>query len=123
IVERLDRHVPRAIALIVTVLAFAIAAAALWASVRHEVIQQADRIRNDAPRAARSLERRYEWADRADLSARVDDLIKRLETPSTEKEVTETAGTLFSYFVPGILTLFLMIYGPRMAAGGLAQIP
>jgi predicted PurR-regulated permease PerM len=123
LVERLDRHLPRAIALVVTVLGFALIAGVLWASVRYEVIGQAERIKKEGPPAAASLETKYSWAERADLTARVDDLIAKLETPSTRAEVTEAAGTVFAYFVPGILMLFFMIYGPRMVAGALAQIP
>lgn len=121
--QRLDRRLPRALALVVTVLGFALVAGALWAGARHQLIEETERIKVAAPAAATSLEGRYEWAQRADLAARVDDLIAAFDPPSGGDEAERVAGTAVAYFVPGILTLFLMVYGPRMVRGALAQVP
>jgi predicted PurR-regulated permease PerM len=122
-VERLSRHVPRFLALVVTLLAFAVVAAGLWAGARHLIIREADSLKARAPAAASRLEAKYSWATKADLTARVDDLVAHFDTPSTGTEVKQAAGTASAYFVPGILVLFLMVYGPRMVEGGLAQLP
>jgi predicted PurR-regulated permease PerM len=123
VVNRLDRHLPRVLALVVTVVGFAVISAGLWAGARATLVREAEHLKERAPAAASTLEKRYSWAERADLTGRVDALVAHIEKPSTGQRLGRAAGTASAYFVPGILVLFLMVYGPKMVAGGLAQLP
>jgi putative heme transporter len=123
LVDRLDRRLPRLLALVVTVVGFALATGVLWAGARHEILTSAERIQDEAPEVAADLEAEYRWAEQADLAARVDDLIAAFEPPSAGAQASEVAGTAFAYVVPTILTLFLIIYGPRMLEGALRLLP
>ena len=123
LVDRLDRRLPRLLALVVTVLGFALAAGVLWAGARHEILTEGERIQVEAPRVAADLEAEYRWAEQADLTSRVDDLLAAFEPPSAGAQASQVAGTAFAHVVPTILTLFLIIYGPRLVEGGLAQLP
>ena len=49
----------------------------------------------------------------------VDDLNERF---GARAEMRRAAGTAPTYVVTGVLMLFLLVYGPRFVAGGLAQI-
>lgn len=123
IVDRLGRHMPRFLALVLTIAALALLSAGLWAGARTAIVREADHLKQRAPAAATTLEQQYSWAKRADLTARVDALVAHLNKPSTGQQVGRAAGTASAYFVPGILVLFFLVYGPKMVAGGLAQLP
>jgi predicted PurR-regulated permease PerM len=122
VVHRLQRHMPRILALVITLVGFALLAGVLWAGTRHQIILGIKEIKVEAPKAAATFESKYGWAKDADVVARVNNLVSRISTPSTTSEVTNIVGTTTSYFVPGILTLFLMVYGAKMVAGALGQI-
>ena len=123
IVDRLGRHMPRFLALLLTVLTLALVSAGLWAGARSTIVREAEHLKQSAPTAAATLEREYSWARKADLTARVDSLVAHLNNPSTGQQVGRAAGTASAYFVPGILVLFMLVYGPKMVTGGLAQLP
>jgi predicted PurR-regulated permease PerM len=123
VVDRLARHMPRFLALVLTVLALAVISAGLWAGARSTIVREAEHLKERAPVAATTLEQKYSWAKQADLTGRVDSLVAHIQNPSTSQKVSRAAGTASAYFVPGILVLFLMVYGPKMVTGGLAQLP
>jgi predicted PurR-regulated permease PerM len=123
VVTRLSRHLPHFLALVLTVVGFALISAGLWAGARSTVVREAEHLKERAPTAAATLEKKYSWAERADLTGRVDALIAHMKKPSTGQQLGRAAGTASAYFVPGILVLFLMVYGPRMVSGGVAQLP
>ena len=119
IIAGLDRWLPRWIAIIISVIGVVVLAASLWGGSVASVRSSLDDLRREAPRAATSLEARYRIARDFRLSERVDDLIKNLETPSTRSTVGKAAGAASTYFVSGILMLFLLAYGTRITNGAL----
>ena len=123
LVDRLGRHMPRFLALVLTVAALALVSAGLWGGARATIVREAEHLKQSAPTAAATLEQKYSWAKKADLTGRVDSLVAHLNAPSTGQQVGRAAGTASAYFVPGILVLFMLVYGPKMVAGGLAQLP
>src|SRR5690606_9174894 len=88
-----------------------------------------DRFGEAAEDAARRLEARDDGvgqlANDVDASRRVGQFVEALEERTTggEEVLAQGAGSVPTYFVGGILTLFLMSYGPRMAASAVEQLP
>lgn len=126
-VNWLDRYLPRFLALLMTLLAFGLVFVGAWVGVRLNIGDELDRLKHDAPEAAGKLEAEHSWLADFELSRRVDDLIAEFDSStsssSSTAEVQRAAGAASSYFVSGIMTLFFMIFGPRIIGGGLAQLP
>lgn len=83
-----------------------------------------ERLQEVAPEAARDLERSErvgEVARDLRLAERVEAAVDRVRE-STQERARQAAFRAASYFVAAILTVFLLIYGPRMVDGALAQI-
>lgn len=118
----LDRKMPRWLALLITMLGSGLLTAVVWAGVIVNLADGFDVLKKEAPRAAASLERRYEVAKEFRLSERVDSLIEQFRASTTGGAMGRAVGAAGTYFVCGILTLFLMIYGPRMLAAMFRQI-
>lgn len=123
VVTRLSRHLPRLVALVATVLGAGLFAALLWAGVQQQIVNGLEELKAAAPEAAVTLEQRYGWAESADVTSRVDDLVARIDTPTDAEQAGRIVGTASSYFVPAILMLFLMVYGPSIVEGAIGQIP
>ncbi len=124
IIAVLDRFMPRALAVVLTFLGGFALVASLWAGVFADVRGEVDDLKRDAPRAAESIERRSELAREFELADRVRGVVDALDerVGGTEEVLVETAGTVPTYAVTGILTLFLLIYGRRYVDGGFARI-
>ena len=129
IVDRLDRRIPRLPAVIVALL---VTAAAIWGVVYiafDDLSSGVDRLGEAAEEAAAELEDRTdrvgEVARDVDASRRVEAFVDALDERVTGREevLATTAGTAPTYFVAGILTLFLMSYGPRLARSAVEQLP
>src|SRR5690606_18646656 len=88
-----------------------------------------DRLGEAAQAAAEDLEDRDDRIGRlagdVEASRRVDLFVDALDDRVTggDDVLTTTAGTAPTYFVGGILTLFLMSYGPRLAGAAVNQLP
>ena len=87
VVDRLARHMPRFLALVLTVVALAVISAGLWAGARSTIVREAENLKERAPVAATTLEGKYSWAKQADLTGRVDSLVAHIEKPSTGQRV------------------------------------
>jgi predicted PurR-regulated permease PerM len=129
IVDRLATRIRRVPAVILTLLVLAAGTVGLTYLVFDEVEGAIDRLQEAAPEAAESIEARDdrvgELAQDFGLVARVDSFVAALEERITggDDVLRSTAGTAPTYLVSGILTIFLMTYGPRIANGALAQDP
>jgi predicted PurR-regulated permease PerM len=123
IISLLDRVMPRALAVLGTVLAFVVLAGGVWVGVRATLHSEVDRLRVALPAAASDLEHRYNTAAEFHLAERTRAFVSSLdERFGTQAEVTKAAGTASTYVVTGVLMLFLVGYGPRFVAGALRQI-
>jgi predicted PurR-regulated permease PerM len=123
LISLLDRVMPRALAVIGTLLAFAILAGGAWVGVRATIISEVDRLRTALPAGASDLEQRYRAAADFHLAERTQSFVNSLdERFGTQAQVTAAAGTASTYIVAGVLMLFLVGYGPRYVSAALRQI-
>lgn len=127
VVDRLGHHVRRAPAVALTFIGVAAVAVGTTYLVFDDIEQALDRLQSVAPEAAAEIEDRRdglgEVARDGRLVQRVDSFVAVLEERMTggDEVLRTTAGSGPTYFVSAILTIFLLTYGPRIAAGALAQ--
>jgi predicted PurR-regulated permease PerM len=75
------------------------------------------------PAAAHELEQRYSAAANFHVAQRTQSFVNSLDDRfGARAQVTAAAGTASTYIVTGVLTLFLVIYGPRFVSAALRQI-
>lgn len=129
VIQLADRHMPRALAILVTfVLVILLAVGLTWlytSSVLHEVEVMQDR----APGIAQDIERRDDRigsvATEIGLADQVTELTRRLDerTGSGSDAVRGVALSAPAYFISMILTIFLLIFGPEIVKGFIRQLP
>jgi predicted PurR-regulated permease PerM len=128
LVQLLDRWLPRPLAFLGTFVAVLVAAVAIGYGIFGDLRTQVDRIREAAPDAAANIEERDdrigELARDIGLTDRVDAFVEALdERVGSGGEALASAALSFPpYFVSGILTIFLMIYGERIVRAGVDEI-
>lgn len=120
VVDLLDRRMPRWLALLLTMVGAGAATFVLWVGLVVNLDDGFDTLSSEAPKAAASLERRYEVAREFRLVERVDSLINSLRSQGGGA-VGRAASAAGTYLVCGILTLFFLVYGPRMLRALFAQ--
>ncbi|MGH9289446.1 MAG: AI-2E family transporter, partial [Acidimicrobiales bacterium] len=129
IVDILDRHIPRLAAVIVALVVVGGAAFAVTYIAFDDLADGLDRLGRAAEDAAAQLEDRDDsvgdLARDVDAARRVDLFVNTLDERVTggNEVLVSTAGTAPTYLVGGILTLFLMSYGPRLAQSAVSQLP
>jgi predicted PurR-regulated permease PerM len=129
IVNLLDRHIPRLAAVVVALLVAGAATFAVTYVAFDTLADGLDRLGRAAEDAAERLEARDDsvgdLARDVDASRRVDLFVDTLDERVTggDEVLVSTAGTAPTYLVGGILTLFLMSYGPRFAQSAVNQLP
>ncbi|HEX6237282.1 MAG TPA: AI-2E family transporter [Acidimicrobiales bacterium] len=132
IVDAMDRrapHVPRLLNVILALLVAGGATFGITYMAFDDLAAGIDRFGVAAEDAARRLEARDDGvgqlATDVDASRRVEQFVDALEERTTggEEVLVQGAGSAPTYFVGGILTLFLMSYGPRLAASAVEQLP
>jgi putative heme transporter len=129
IVDLLDRHIPRLAAVVVALVAFGGATFAVAYLAFDDLADGLDRLGRAAEDAAARLEERDDGvgdlARDVDAARRVDLFVDTLDERVTGggEVLVSTAGTAPTYLVGGILTLFLMSYGPRIAQSAVNQLP
>lgn len=127
--QRLDRFVPRALALLVVAVGPVLVLGFLVYRTYDDLDRQVDRAQQEAPEAARELERSSRFGDLArevDLSSRVDELVDGLPdrlrggTPAEALRSTATRGAAF--FATFVLMVFFLVSGPRGVKAAVAQV-
>lgn len=121
LVGALQRHIPRWLSILVVVLGFVALFVGVVVSLARELLDSIDVLEDAAPRAARALEERYDWAADVDVSARVESILDNWHDSVRESTVGQAVGTVPTYLVTGILMLFLLGYGRRYFIGFLRQ--
>ena len=82
-----------------------------------------EKLRTALPAAARELEQRLHAAADFHLAQRTQSFVTSLDDRfGVRAQVAAAAGTASTNVVTGVLTLFLVIYGPRFASAALRQI-
>lgn len=122
VVNALARHMPRIVALFATVLGIGAIIGVVWAFVRLQLLSELEYFVDEAPVVAGNLEDRVAVFEDLELKDRVTDIVSGIEVPSTSQRVGELAEVAMAYFVPGILMLFMLVFGPRMVDGAFNQI-
>ena len=129
IVDRLDRHLPRGLAIAIVCLGgLALVGGVTYRGI-DEVRRQADNLEEAAPAAARDLQRseRFgEFARQAQLEDKVqtfvDELPDRLRGGDTVDALRAAASRGAAFVATFVLMVFVLISGPRFIDSGLAQI-
>jgi putative heme transporter len=125
LVALVGRRLPRPAALVVTLLGAGGLIGVLVASVVGGISDQTTRLRRTLPEAALRLEGQTDRVGRAarefGLSARVRELVDalpdRLAGGSGADAVTTNAGRGVTVLAGAVLTMFLLLYGPRLTSG------
>lgn len=129
VVDALDQRLPR---LAAVVLALMVTAAAVWGVIYvafDDLGNGVEQLGDEAQAAADELEDRDDGVGQlardVDASRRVDLFVDALDERVTggDEVLATTAGTAPTYFLGGILVLFLLSYGPRLAQAAVEQIP
>ena len=130
VVERLRRWMPRGVAVLVVALVVLGGAGLAGYGVGASLVRQYEGLREAAPRAAERVERSDrlgEVARDAMLSQRVREFVdaipEKLRGGDTAEAVRAAATRGVAFVTTGILTLFLLLHGPRLLRGGVAQLP
>jgi predicted PurR-regulated permease PerM len=130
VVGLLARHLPRALALVVVLLVtFSIVGGIAYAVV-DDVTAQVTDLRRALPDAARDVERSDRFGETArdlHLAERarsfVDELPSRLRGGTVNEALRSAATRGVAVLVTTVLTVFFLVYGPRLVEGALRQVP
>lgn len=128
LVTWLGRWIPRVAAVLLTFVAIGLAAGALVFGTFDNLDREINSLQEAAPDATERLERRDDEVGSAmrdlELSDRVENFLAELDgrVGSGSDALAENALTVPVFFVNGILTIFLIIYGPGIVRGGLGLI-
>jgi predicted PurR-regulated permease PerM len=117
VVNIVDKFLPRALSVIVVVLAMLALIVVVVAGITRELLNSIDALQEAAPRAAQGLEDRYDWAVDVDVTERVSDFVDKLDDSVRTETINRTLGTLPTLLVTGVLMLFLLAYGRRYVLG------
>ena len=130
IVTRLQRHMRRGLAVGLVMVSIVGGAAAVVYSLVDEVRTQTRRLQEAAPERARQLERSKRFGELArdlDLEERtrrfVDDVPERLRGGTPAEAIRAAATRGVAYLATGVLTVFFLLHGPRIARSALDQVP
>jgi predicted PurR-regulated permease PerM len=128
-INRLSRWIPHALAIIVVMLLSLGLVVGIVYSGFDDLERQANRLERALPNAAHELEQSSEYGDFArafELEDRTNTFVKELPgrlAGGSGAEVVQSAATRGAAFlVTIILTLFMIVYGPRFVNSGLQQI-
>lgn len=125
IIDRLDRWLPRALGIILTLLISGAAVIGLWLAVTNEVQGQLAQLQVRLPAAAAELEERGgEDGVLAQLrfESLVGDLVDQTsERVAPEPSLEDAAGTAPAFIISGILVIFFLVWGPSMLDGAQKQ--
>lgn len=123
------RRLPRGLAVLVVAGGTAATVGVVAYGLVDALVTETARLQQEAPAAARRVEKSGRFADLATdvrLAERtgrfLEELPERLRG-GTPAEAVRAAGTrLVAYLATGVLSIFLLLHGPALAAGALRQI-
>jgi len=126
-VAALSRRIPRALALLVVIVVALVSVGSLAYATVDDVSREATKLKDAAPAAARSIEQSERFGQAArdfGLTQRVTDFVDALPGRITGSATNplSAASRGIAYVAGVVLTVFLMLYGPRMVAGAVGQL-
>lgn len=128
IIEGLSRFVPRIVAVLGTFLVIAGVAVGLIFGTVDNLDREVASLQQSLPEAVQRIESRTDsvgrFATDLDLSKRSESFLAELDdrVGSGTGTLAENAPSAPVYFVCAILTIFFLVYGPKMAVSGITQI-
>jgi putative heme transporter len=117
VVNLVQRLLPRAVSVVVVIVTMIAIVAVILVGLTRELLASLDDLERAAPEAARGLEDRYDWAVDLGVTARVDDLLERINDAVRSETIDRAFGRLPTYLLTGVLMLFLLAYGRRYILG------
>ena len=130
VVRRMAGRIPRGVAVaLVAVVTLAAIGVVVWRII-DDVGDQSERLRRAAPAAARRLEngegRLAELAREAEFAERterfVEEVPERLRGGTPAEALRSAATRGVAYLATGVLSIFLLLHGPALAAGAARQV-
>lgn len=128
-VEWLARRLPRGLAVLLVVVLTLAAIGSVGYGLVGGLVQETRNLQREAPRLAAELERSGRFAETArelDLSDRVrrfvESVPERLRGGTPAEAVRAAATRGLAFLAVGVLTLFFLLHGPRLAAGAARQL-
>jgi predicted PurR-regulated permease PerM len=128
-IQALARRMPRALAIVIVVASTLAAVGFISYRVVDTVVAETDNLQESAPNAARELERSERWGDLArefklvERTKRfVDQVPERLQGGDTADAIRSAATRGVAFLATGVLSLFFVLYGPRLTQSALDQI-
>jgi predicted PurR-regulated permease PerM len=129
LVTRVERRLPHGLAVAVVFAAAVGCVGVIAYGTVDGIVREMRHLQEAAPREAARLERDgpfREAAHDAHLADRVEELVRdvpeRLRGGTPAEAVRAAATRAVAFLATGILALFLLLHGPRMARAGAAQI-
>lgn len=125
----LGRYVPRVLAVLFAIGFIGTAVAVSIIGSVDDLDGEVARLQRTMPDAIAELEARDDEVGRIateiDLSTRAETFLDALDARvgSASDALVDNASAVPVYFVSAILTVFLLVYGPRIAAGAVDQLP
>jgi putative heme transporter len=117
LVNLLERYLPRALSVVVVVVVMIGAVVGIVVGLTRELLASLDDLEQAAPRAALGLEERYDWAADVDVTARVADLVDRINESVRSETIDRAFGRVPTFVAAGVLMLFLLALGRRYVFG------
>ncbi|HEX2039353.1 MAG TPA: AI-2E family transporter [Acidimicrobiales bacterium] len=129
LVTRVERRLPHGLAVAVVFVGAVVCLGVIAYGTVDGVVREMRHLQEVAPREAARLEREgplREAAHDAHLADRVEHLVEdipeRLRGGTPGEAVRAAATRAVAFLATGVLTLFLLLHGPRIAKAGLHQI-
>lgn len=123
LVDVFGRWMANGLAVVVTLLLLALVMGGVWLGTVATVTDNVETLVDRAPEAAAEIEADSQAARDFELEARVTAFVEDLDDRlGRGAQVGESASTVSSYLVSGILVIFLLGYGPRFVTGAFDQI-
>jgi predicted PurR-regulated permease PerM len=129
IVDRLGKHMKRGLALLLVLVGVGGLAGSLVYATIHNLQTEANRLKAAAPEAAQRIEASQRFGRAArdfHLTERVTDFVNglpaRITGGGSTAAIRSTATRGLAYVAGTVLTIFLLLHGPRILRGGLRQV-
>jgi len=130
LVVRLDRHIPRALAVLVVVVGLLSSVGLAGYALFGDISRETDRLEKIAPQRAREIERSDRFGEAArefELAERTKRFVKAIPERlqgGTGAEAARAAATRgLAFLATAVLTIFLLLQGRRMKDAAIRQIP